>query len=248
MLTWYEEDAWALLIGEKDYKWEKTPFSGYESSVTKREGRFTLLEDGTLEGDVKLELKGQPALTYRMENYDEAAPKLQDNLTQEVKQQISVAEVSNVSIENLTDVSKPMVQKYKVHVPNYAQKTGKRLFLQPSFFEYGSSPLFSSSARQYDIFFRYPWSEIDDIEIKLPAGYILDNAEAPATVADPQNIGSLDIHIALDKASNTLVIDRKFHFGGGGNVLFGSGVYKPLKNMFDMFNKTDAHTITLKQQ
>ncbi|MEP6786837.1 MAG: DUF3857 domain-containing protein [Acidobacteriota bacterium] len=248
MLTWNEEDTWALLVGEKQYQWEKTPFTGYESSVTKRDGKFTLLEDGTLEGDVTMELKGQPALSYRMENYDEALSKLEDDLSQEVKHRISVAEVSKVSVENLLDPSKPLVQKFKVRVPNYAQKTGKRLFLQPSFFEYGKSPLFSSATRQYDMFFRYPWSELDNIEIKLPAGYDLDNAEAPSPVSDPQNIGSLVMQIAMDNADNTLVVDRKFHFGGGGNVLFGSGAYKPVKSLFDLFSKTDAHTITLKQK
>lgn len=246
MLVWYEEGNAALLVGESKYNWDNTPLSGYEASSTKRTGKFTLAEDGTLDGDVRIELNGQPGLTYRLSGYDETPAKLEESLKQDIKRQISVAEVSNVFIENVSDNSKPVVEKYKIHIPNYAQKTGKRLFLQPSVFEYGKSPLFSSATRKYDIFFRYPWSEADNIEIALPAGFDLDNAEAPGALGDKQNISALNIRIRVDKTNNILIYNRNFHFGGGGNVLFRTGAYPVLKNLFDSFNKADAHTITLK--
>jgi hypothetical protein len=47
----------------------------------------------------------------------------------------------------VTDPSKPLVYQYKIRIPNYAQKTGKRLFLQPGFFEYGAAPMFSTATR-----------------------------------------------------------------------------------------------------
>jgi hypothetical protein len=68
-----------------------------------------------------------------MDNYDETDAKREQSLTDEIKNQISAAEVSKITIENLTDSSKPLVEKFHVRVPNYAQKTGKRLFLQPQF-------------------------------------------------------------------------------------------------------------------
>jgi hypothetical protein len=132
-------------------------------------------------------------------------------------------------------------------VPNYAQKTGKRLFLQPGFFEYGTNPLFSSANRNYGIYFDFPWSESDSIEIALPKGYTLDSPDAPAAVADPEKIGSLEIKISYLKETNTLKYDRKFHFGGGSNIIFPVEAYKPMKKLFDAFHKSDTHTVTLKQ-
>jgi hypothetical protein len=246
--VWHEEDSYALLVGDKNSLWERTPLSDHSKSLTKRIGKFSLLEDGTLEGDVRVELNGHPAISYRLENYDESAGKLEENLKDEIKRSLSTAEISEIKIENLSDSSKPVIHQYKVRVPSYAQKTGKRLFIQPGFFEYGSEPLFSSSTRKYDIFFRYPWSENDTVDIKLPAGYDLDSAESPGVTADPSKIGSLDIRMGFDKASNALVYERKFHFGGGGTVVFPVGSYTPLKNLFDMFQKSEAHTITLKQK
>lgn len=247
-LVWYEENNWAILVGETNFQWVRTPLSGYEVSVAKRTGKFNLLEDGTLEGEVRVEEMGHPAEAYRLDNYDESLASLGEKLKNEVKGRINGAEVTNATVENLSDPSKPLVTTYKIRAAGYAQKTGKRLFLQPGFFEYGTNPLFSSSTRKYDLFFKYPWSELDNIEISYPKNYDLDSADAPGTVADPQKIGLLDVQIAVDKATNTLVYKRDFHFGGGGNVLFKAASYQPIKNLFDHFYQSDSHTITLKQQ
>jgi len=248
MLVWYEEDVWALLIGETKYSWVKTPLSGIEKTTVKRAGKFKLLDDGTLEGNIRLEYSGQLALDYRLENYDESANKLEDNIRGEIKNRLSTAEISNFGIENLNEAGKPFIYSYKVRIPNYAQKTGKRLFLQPGFFEYGENPTFSTASRKYDIYFHYPWSEQDEIEIELPKDFTLDNADAPGTLADPSKIALLDIYMGVSKESNTLIYKRKFHFGGGGNTLFPVETYQPLKNLFDGFHKADSHTITLKQK
>ena len=248
MLIWYEEDVWALLVGEKQNGWEKTPLTGIDKSVSKRTGKFKLSEDGTLEGDVRIEYNGQAALLTRLNIYENSAGKREEDFKEEIKQRISTAEVSNITIENITDISKPLVYQYKIRVPNYAQKTGKRIFLQPGFFEYGETPLFSGATRKYDIYFQYPWAENDDIEIALPAGFALDSAERPAEIADSGKIGRLKIDIGIDKDQTMMKYNRQFHFGGGGNILFGANVYQPLKNLFDEFQKNDSHTITLRQK
>lgn len=247
-LIWYEEDSWALLVGEKDFAWRKTPLSTYDASGERRTGKFRLLEDGTLDGEVQIEYSGHPATSYRLDNYDEAAAKREENLKDEIKNRISTAEISEVSIENVNDITKPLVKRFKLHIPGYAQRTGKRLFLQPGFFEYGVGPIFSSGSRKYDIFFRYPWSENDTISFELPQGFSLDSADAPGALADPNKIGSLEIKMSIDQGRNVLNYNRKFHFGGGDNIFFPSGAYQPVKNLFDAFQKADSHTITLKQK
>ena len=248
MLPWYEEGTAVLLLGYKDYITTEIPLSEANKSVSKRTGKFKLLEDGTLEGTVKIEHTGHLAYRYKINNYDESSVKREENLKSEIMERLSTAEISNISIENVSDPDKPFVYQFKVRVPNYAQKTGKRLFLQPGFFEYGKKPEFSTATRKYDIAFSFPWSEQDDIEIELPKGFELDNAENPGEVADPQRISSLKVFIGVDKEATFMKYNRQFYFGGGGNILFPVGAYQPLKNLFDAFNKTDAHTITLRQK
>ncbi len=246
MLVWYEENVWALLVGEKNYSWIKTPLTDYKQSVSRRKGRFKLLPDGTLEGDVRIEDEGHPALNYRLNNYDDSISQQEDNLKADLARRLSTSDVSNITIENLTDPSKPLVTAYKIRVPAYAQKTGKRLFLQPSFFDHGESAVFTSATRKYDVYFHYPWSEDDDIEVDLPPGFELDNADKPTPFAASE-VSQYKMNIGITGDKKTLVIHRNFFFGGGSNIIFLQANYGPVKNLFDLLRTRDDHTITLKQ-
>ncbi|HQU82582.1 MAG TPA: DUF3857 and transglutaminase domain-containing protein [Pyrinomonadaceae bacterium] len=246
-LVWYEEGLSAMLVSGGGYVWKKTPLSDISSTVSNRSGKFKLTEDGTLEGTVKLQYEGHPAINRRRENYLRSQIKREEDIKDEIKKNIGTAEISEIVVENFEDNTKPLTYICKVKVPNYAQKTGKRLFLQPGFFEYGSNAVFTSSTRTNDIYFPYPWSEKDYVEIELPAGYALDNADAPGEVSDPSKIGSLSIGMGIDKVKNILKYQRSFHFGGGNNIYFPVTTYQPLKGLFDAFHKADTHTITLKQ-
>lgn len=246
MLVWYEEDVWALLVGDGEYAWTRIPLTAPEKSLERRTAKLKLLEDGTLEGEVKIEYTGHSALTYRLENYEESDNNRQENLKADIKRRLPTADVSNLAIENLMDGNKPLVHSFTVRVPQYAQKTGKRLFLQPSFFEYGEPSLFSSASRKYEVYFHYPWSQDDQIEIELPPGYALDNAERPAPFG-AQQITQYKVSLGITKDQKKLVMRREFFFGGGGNIVFPAASYNQLKALFDLLHKNDEHTITLKQ-
>lgn len=247
-LVWYEEDVWAMVVGESNYQWVRTPMSGYEKTVVKRTGKFKLLEDGTLEGDAEIKYTGHFDIAYKLENADDTPVQREDSFKEEIKNRITNAELSNIVIENVADQVKPLTYKFKVKIPNYAQKTGKRLFLQPNFFEFGSQPVFQTTTRKNDVYFSYPWAENDDITIELPAGFVVESGDSPGLTADAQKISSNSIDIKINKEARTIVYNRKFHFGGGDNVLFPVSSYSALKGLFDAFHKADTHSLALKQE
>ena len=246
MLRWQEEGEDALIADPKEPTWVKTSMSPPERSLEKRTGKFRLLEDGTLEGDVRIEYTGHLGAYQKEYNDDDSPAQREETLRDSVKARMSTADISDIKIENITDPIKPFVYAYHVRVPGYAQRTGKRLFLQPAFFQHGLSPMFSTSQRQYPIYFHYPWSEKDELAIELPAGYALDNADSPTPFA-AANISKYDVHIGVSSDGHTIVFRREFFFGGGGNILFPANGYAPLKTLFDLLHQNDEHTITLKQ-
>lgn len=247
MLQWHDEKQHALLIGKDNSIWMKTLLSGPEKSVARRTGRFTLSEDGTLEGTVKVEFTGHLSERYKRIYFDKSQGKREESLTEALRSRMTTAEVSGISIENANDPEKPFQYEYKVRIPNYAQRTGKRLFVQPGFFEYGVKPVFSASSRTHDIYFSYPWQENDVISITFPKGYELDNADMPAPVFDTGKISSLNISIGINKVTNTLYYKREFYFGANDTILFPARFYEAIKGLFDQFHAADAHTITLRQ-
>ena len=246
MLPWWKEGEKALILDSKEPVWTVTPTSDPAKSAKNRIGKFRLSDDGTLEGDVTTEYTGQVAIEKKEQQDGESPVEREDRLRTEIKARLSTAEVSDIKIENVTDPIKPLKCSFHIRVPGYAQRTGKRLFLQPSFFQHGLSAMFGATDRRQQIYFHYPWLEKDEVSIELPPGYALDNADKPA----PFNAGQISqykVNLGLTSDGHTLVLRREFFFGGQGSVLFPASSYTQLKFLFDNLNTNDEHTITLKQ-
>lgn len=249
MLPWRAEGEDVLILDaqQKESVFVKTPVSTPDKSLEKRTAKLRLSEDGTLEGDVRIEYSGHLGADQKELNDDESVTEREERLRNMIKERMSTAEVSDIKIENVTEQDKPFTYTFKIKVPGYAQRTGKRLFLQPAFFEKGIAPLFQTTERRYPIYFHYPWSEEDSVTIELPAGFAFDNAESPA----PFKAGSIagyDVKIQATTDGRTLVLSRKFFFGGNDAILFPVSAYGQLKKVFDVLQERDNHTIILKQQ
>ena len=246
MLRWQEEGQQSLITDPKAPVWVETPMSGPDKSLVKRSAKLKLTDDGTVEGDVRLEFTGQFAIERKMEIDEESETQREEDITDEIKGQMSTAEITNIKVENVMEYTKPLVYTFHIRVPNYAQRTGKRLFLQPAFFQHGEKPIFATADRKYPIYFHYPWSEDDHVDIELPKGYAFDNADAPAPFGSAP-ISEYKVSIAASTDGSLLVYKRNFFFGGNGTVLFPVTSYGQLKGYFDLLHKQDNHSIALKQ-
>ncbi|MDT5156705.1 MAG: hypothetical protein QOH51_1062 [Acidobacteriota bacterium] len=248
MLRWQEEGEQALLSDPQEPTFVQTPLSGPEKSLEKRTGKFKLSEDGTLEGDVKMEYTGHIAADMKEYNDDDSATEREETLKNKFKDRMTGIEITDIHIENVNDPIKPFIYTFHVRVPGYAQRTGKRLFLQPAFFQKGLGPLFPTTGRRHEVYFHYPWSEEDRVSIDLPEGFALDNPESPAPFAGG-DLSKYEPLASITKDGRTLVYTRKFYFGKGGasSLLFPVTIYPNLKNYFDQINKEDGHTLALKQ-
>jgi Domain of Unknown Function with PDB structure (DUF3857)/Transglutaminase-like superfamily len=246
MLEWQAEMQDVLISDPKGSVWARTPLSAPDKSLEKRTAKLKLSEDGTLEGDVKIEYTGQTGAIKKQYNDDDSPAQREETLRNMVKAQMSTAEISDIKIENVEDPNKPFTYEYHVRVSGYAQRTGKRLFLQPAFFERGRRPLFTAAERRYEVYFDYPWSEQDYVEIELPAGFALDNADQPEPFS-AGDISKYEVHIGVTQDKHTLVYRRSFYFGNERSLLLPVKSYPQLKLVFDELHKRDEHTITLKQ-
>jgi hypothetical protein len=248
MLVWYEEGQ-AALIADKKVIWAQTPISAPQKSLAKRSGKFRLLEDGTLEGEARVEYTGHLAYSRRLAIDEDSAAQREARLGGQIKERLGSVEISDLAVENIVASDKPLVYAYQVRVPGYAQKTGKRLFIQPNFFEAGGKPAFTGSERRYDLYFNYGWAEDDNITVELPEGYELDSPDTP----NPIKAGEIcedvvKMSVAKEGKKMTLIYQRKFSFGVTNDLLvFKVGQYNALKGLFESINRADTHSITLKQ-
>jgi hypothetical protein len=242
MLRWQEEGIQALVCDAKEPQFAPTQLSPAEKSVTKRTAKLKLSEDGAIEGEARVEYTGHFAVSMK-EDYDEETPEQREKkLSDEVKGRLGGA-ISEIKIEGVNDPLKPFAYSYKVRVPGYAERTGKRLFLQPAFFQKGVGQMFPTSGRQHAIYFHYPWTEEDHVVIELPEGYALDNADSPGDITFGE-VGHCKVKIGVAQDQRALEYKRSFRFTG---LIFQKETYPNLKQVFDVLHQRDNHTITLKQ-
>jgi hypothetical protein len=249
MLRWQEEGLPTLITDEKEPVWITSPVSGPERTLEKRTAKFKLAEDGTLEGDVRMEYTGHRAADLKEYHDNHTPAEREETLKNEFKGRLPGSELTDIKVEGATDPSGPFVYAFHIRLPGYAQRTGKRLFLQPAFFQKGLAPRFPTAERRHLVYFHYPWSEEDYIEIELPEGFALDNAEAPAAFSGGE-LTKYEPSAAITQDGRTLIYRRKFYFGkgtAGQALLFPLTTYPNLKTYFDTVSKQDDHTLALKQ-
>ncbi len=247
-LLWYKEGVYTKLVSGTWNSWTQTPLTTHSQSRSTRKGKFKLTEEGVLEGTVSLELTGNLAVARKSGGFRDTYEKRKQEFKEDLKNWIGNGEFSDVMIENFDSSKETLAYKYKLKIPDYAKKTGRRMFIQPSVFEYNSKPVFSSDTRIHPIYFRYPWSELDDIEIELPKNYSIERFSVPTNVREKSKLGELVYNITFDKEAHKLIFKRNFYFGGGNRILFPAKAYTPLKKLFDLFHKSDSYVYSLKRK
>jgi hypothetical protein len=95
------------------------------------------------------------------------------------------------------------------------------------------------------VYFEFPWSELDTVQLKVPAGFDLDHADAPVGINAPPT-SEYKVKITFDKTQNILGYERRLTFGGKDLLMFSKDVYPTLKKVFDTIHESDNHMLTLK--
>jgi uracil phosphoribosyltransferase len=248
MLPWEEEGVFALICDPKDPVFIQTPLPPSESSAELRTAHLKLSADGSLEGDVDETLTGHEAEERREAEWRKAPAQREENLHDRVVRMFPDAEVTNIKLENFTDPTKPLIAHYHLNAPLFAQGIGKRILFQPFVFQRARAALFTATDRRLQIEFPFPWKESDQIYIRLPEGFDLDNADIPPSL-DFGKAGAYNIKIGITKgAQPELHVVREFNFGNGGGIMFPVPSYASVKKVFDQIQARDAHTLAVKAQ
>jgi hypothetical protein len=246
MLRWQEEATPALVSDPKDPPLINTTRSVAKDSLKKRTAKLTLADDGTLEGEVRIELTGHAAITERVRYEDDSEAQVTKDMKKRVQSQFGEAEIGALKMENLTDPEKPFTVAFHLKVTGFAQRTGKRLFFVPAVFEKNQPPRYSATLRKYPVQFEYPWSENDAVSIQLPAGFELDHADMPKPL-QLAKVGHYTAKASWMPATHTINYTRDFTFGEEGGVIVSEQSYPALKAVFDAIHEDDTHMITAKQ-
>jgi len=243
LLPWNNEGQQALIAQNNKGLWQTTPRTPAEKSRSKRTADLQLDEDGTLSGAVRIELTGQAAASPRYRYLFKTQTAIEKEAGDPVKARMPNAEISDVTASGMDGMLKPFVLTYKVRVPNYAEQTGRRMFVQPNFFSKGDDPRFTAATRAYDICFNYATLQEDEVSIKVPAGYSLEGESAPQGIKRSA-WGQYTVTLGFRPQSRVIVYKRAFEYS---ILRMPVAEYDTIKKLFDFIHAQDTHTLTLKK-
>jgi hypothetical protein len=150
--------------------------------------------------------------------------------------------VDVTSVKGVDNPEATLAIAYTLHCADYAEVTKNRLIFRPSVF-HGLTPApFSASTRHSNIIFPYRWTEEDRFNVRIPAGYELESADAPPS--QPGDAFNYVTSIEYVRAQNNLAVTRSFSCN---EEEFTVEAYPSIKTWFDSVAVSDAHQLILKR-
>jgi len=239
LLRWNRTSTPALRLDPKGGKFITTPPATYEQSLTKRTATMAIAEDGAIKGEVTVEFQGQEAMEHRLDalGLDEAGRNR--DLENELKEWLPAG--ARVQLNNVEgwEAGESLLATFDVEVPSYASITGKRFLLSPSLFQEVPKDAFNHVERKYPIYFPYGFTEKDQVNIKFPPGYSLEDAP-------PEQAARLDYATYENRCraeGSQLVTQRALVVNG---IFFDASKYATLKDFFNKVRTGDGQQLVLR--
>lgn len=218
----------------------QTPPPEYMKAITKRVARFTMNDQGQVEGMLAIGYFGQEALTRRLEGSrtdDVGRTKIVED---EVKSWFpGNAQIELTKPPQWDAVETPLVAEFKVNSPMLISG-GKRVLLPTNIFQFSRPPMFTHTDRTHPVYFEYPSRQIDDIHLKLP-----DNLQVESMPANDEVKLDYAIYKTQRKQEkNELMVTRDLAIS---SFVFAPTEYKNLKSFYDKVKEGDDQQAMLKQ-
>ena len=178
------QDNYGLLVTEDGGDLIRLPQLDTSASGQRRMAKLKLSPEGTLSGDVTEVLRGDYADSQRdaLRSVTKDADRIK-RIESLLSHSLGVFQITAASVGNLNVHDQPFEYIYSFTAANYAKSAGNLLLVRPRVIgNWSSDILEKKEPRKYPVEFDGPLKDTDTIEIKLPAGYEVDELPLAANV------------------------------------------------------------------
>ena len=212
----------------------------YKDSLEEWAARLKMDNAGAVTGIVQMRYTGSPALTWRQAflrgDMTEETKNLEDSVKEKMPGGLTVKMKSLLA---QTDPDQPLVVQFNVS-GQIATSTSKRMFIPGQIFQAGNKPMFTSDTRENPIYFDYPYSELNDVQVTLPAGFSVESLPKPEKELMEQS-ALYSVNSEMKGAVASIV--RSFIIG---TFLYPVSEYPNLKAFYGKVSTGDQEQLVLK--
>jgi hypothetical protein len=196
-------------------------------------------DKGKLKGKVRVQYTDYDAYRFRIRNGD----KSEENYLEKLEQQLGDLKISGYSIENKkSNFSKPITETFSFESDNQIEIIGDKIFINPMLFFRNSKNPFNQENRQMAVYLGYPSLEKYNLNLEIPAGYVVESMPAPVRFSLEDKTISFTMNISND--------GNKIQFSSLKEInssIFAVENYQGLKDIFQKIITSQNQKIVLKK-
>ncbi len=178
LVRWRNTAVPAMRLSKKDGDFISIPPPA--PSELRRVINLKMAANGNLSGDLEVEFTGEAALERRLEalQTDEAGRRkaLEDEVKSWLPEQAAVQLSESHGWQSADEA---LTAKFTLTINNFGAVTGRRVLLQPYVLRTAQKATYQPLTRKSPLMLAYPFNEIDEIHIKLPAGFTAEAVPDP---------------------------------------------------------------------
>ena len=198
----------------------------------------TINDDLTINGKVRQNLTANSALDYR-KKYIQLS---EDDHVKMLEKNKGDIEISELTITNKTDITKPLSVSYDYLLSDAIDDLGDKLYFSPLLFLKMDESPFKLENRQYPVDFGYPFKEKELINIMLPDGFSVESL--PENSIFQTDNGAVKFTFVVKQNNNTIQVVSQIDIN---QSIIDSNEYSALKQFFETIVEKQSEKIVLKK-
>jgi len=204
----YLQANYGLLVTPSGGELIELPMQLSSSNGIRRTAKLSLSPAGNLQGDVQEVRLGDRAASERWKlrivTKDSDRIKSIESL---LSGSLSNFVITKAVVQNLSRTDQPFGFVYSFEAQKYAKNAGDLLLIRPRVLGVkGSAILETKEPRQFPVEFEAPVRDIDDFEITVPEGYVVDDLPPPVDA----DFGFASYHSKTEAKGNVIAYSRTF--------------------------------------
>ncbi|HEY4107825.1 DUF3857 domain-containing transglutaminase family protein [Puia sp.] len=235
-LSGFTSDRYVLVVNEDGGKLVRTPKYKLSDNLESRRTMATIDAEGNLSAVINTNYQAE-----QMDDLEEMVTSLsKEKLMKILKSELDLPtyDIRKFDYREVKSAMPHIYENLDLVAPNYAQVSGKRLFVAPNIITRWTRRLATEENRKFDIVLDYEYHDVDTCEISLPAGY--QSESVPADVDIRTNFGHYQCTVKVQ--ADKLIYYRSLEKYSGR---WPAKTYGDMMKFYDQLYKSDHARVVL---
>jgi hypothetical protein len=234
LLPWYDTQTSGIRTSKNGGTVVQTPALNSTDATLVRNADLTMDPSGNISGTIQVDFTGEEGAVRRTGHHKEDETARKKALEEEIRRWLPAdATYELTGIEHWDDAAQPLRVEGSVKLPSLGAIVGHRTLLPADLLPAMYSQAFRPEKRINDVYFDFPYEEIDDLKFHMPAGYKMEALPDAKKI----DVGAAKYDLMVNQQTDTVEVKRHLLFNG---VAFPRTAYGALRDFFGAVTAYDS--------